>query len=278
MVGSGKYYMLSVVKFVDFGAYLDGGESGEILLPKRYVPQGLKVGDELEVFIYHDSEHRLIATTDQPYGVLGDIVTLEVKDLMQHGAFLDWGLIKDLFLPLSQQTTMLYKGMKIPVLIYIDEMTGRVTATQKFQHELNKTALTLKENDAVDLLVTRKTELGYEVIINNQHIGLIHFSDVFSDIKIGDKLKGFIKRIHDTDKIDVMPGERGYKRVETETDKILRLLQENDGYLPYNDKSDPEEIRIFFGMSKKTFKMSTGALYKQHKLEFTQTGIRLIAE
>jgi predicted RNA-binding protein (virulence factor B family) len=278
MIQAGNFYTLPVVKMVDFGAYLDGEEAGEILLPKRYVPQGLCAGDELEVFLYHDGESRLIATTDKPKGIVGDIVVLEVKDIMHQGAFLDWGLIKDLFLPLSQQASVLYKGMKVPVLIYLDEMTGRVAATEKFQHHLKGNAISLAENDSVNLLVTRKTDLGFEVIINSMHVGLIHFSDIFHEMKIGDRLKGFIKKLLPDDKIDVMPGERGYKRIESEADKIMRLLQENNGYLPYHDKSSPEEIYTFFGMSKKSFKMAIGGLYKEKKITFTQAGIQQMIE
>ncbi|HTN17076.1 MAG TPA: S1-like domain-containing RNA-binding protein [Chitinophagaceae bacterium] len=276
MIQSGSYYTLPVVKMVDFGAYLDGGTEGEILLPKRYVPKGLQAGDTLEVFIYHDGEGRLIATTERPKGTVGDIVVLEVKDTMHQGAFLEWGLIKDLFLPLSQQTNVLYKGMHIPVLIYRDEQTGRVAATQKFQHQLKGNEVSLKENDAVNLLVTRETELGFEVIVNAVHVGLIHFSDIFYEMKVGERLKGFVKRVLPEGKLDIMPGERGYKRIENETEKILRLLSENSGYLPFYDKSSPEEIYDFFGMSKKTFKMAVGNLYKAGKISLAQAGIQLI--
>ncbi|MES2477608.1 MAG: S1-like domain-containing RNA-binding protein [Bacteroidota bacterium] len=278
MIQAGKFFTLPVVKMVDFGAYLDGEEAGEILLPKRYVPQGLRAGDELEVFLYHDGESRLIATTDKPKGIVGDIVVLEVKDVMHQGAFLEWGIMKDLFLPLSQQASVLYKGMKVPVLVYLDEMTGRVAATEKFQHHLKGNPITLVENDPVNLLVTRKTDLGFEVIINSMHVGLIHFSDIFHEMKIGDRLKGFIKKLLPDDKIDVMPGERGYKRIESETEKIMRLLKENNGYLPYHDKSSPEEIYTFFGMSKKSFKMAIGGLYKDKKISFAQAGIQQIGE
>lgn len=278
MIQAGNFYTLTVVKLVDFGAYLDGEEAGEILLPKRYVPQGLRAGDELEVFLYHDGESRLIATTEKPKGIVGDIVVLEVKDVMHQGAFLEWGIMKDLFLPLSQQASVLYKGMKVPVLVYLDEMTGRVAATEKFQHHLKGNPITLVENDPVNLLVTRKTDLGFEVIINSMHVGLIHFSDIFHEMKIGDRLKGFIKKLLPDDKIDVMPGERGYKRIETEADKIMRLLHENNGYLPYHDKSSPDEIYSFFGMSKKSFKMAIGGLYKEKKISFAQAGIQQIAE
>jgi len=272
---AGSYHTLRVVKLVDFGAYLDGGEHGEILLPKRFVPKGLAADDELEVFIYHDSDNKLIATTQRPYGQVGDIVIMEVVDTNRQGAFLDWGLMKDLFLPLSQQRSVLYKGMRIPVYIYSDKQTGRVAATEKFSQYLHNDPLTVAENEEVDLLVSRETELGFEVFVNNKHIGLVHFSDIFGDMAPGDRLKGFVKRILPENKLDIMPGERGYKRIENESEKILRMLQEHDGYLPYNDKSAPEEIYTYFGMSKKAFKMATGALYKQKKISFTQTGIKL---
>ena len=166
-------------------------------------------------------------------------------------------------------------GHSYLVMIYLDEQTGRVAATEKISKFLSNYNLTVKEMDAVDLVVYQTTDIGYKVIINNKHLGVLHYSDVFKELEIGDKEKGFIKKILPENKIDVMLGERGYKRVETETEKILRLLEENNGYLPYHDKSNPEEIYEFFGMSKKTFKMVVGALYKQKKITLEQTGIKL---
>lgn len=278
MIQVGSYHRLRVCKILQFGAYLDGQELGEILLPKRYVPQELETDGEIEVFLYHDNEGRIIATTDKAKGCVGEVVVMRVKDIMHQGAFLDWGLMKDLFLPLSQQSSVLYKDMMVPVLIYIDEMTGRVAATEKYQHILRQNELSVAENDPVNLMISRKTDLGYEVVINNLHIGLIHFSDIFYEVKAGDRLKGYIKKILPENKIDVMPGERGYKRVESERDKILRLLAENNGYLPFHDKSDPVSVYDFFGMSKKVFKMTIGGLYKDQKIRFTQSGIQLIAD
>lgn len=275
MIQAGLYYKLRVVKLVEFGAYLDGNGE-EILLPKRFMPPGLKDNDEVEVFIYHDSENRLIATTQEPKGVVGDIVPLKVVSKTNQGAFLDWGLMKDLFLPLSQQRSVIYPGQYVMVRIYLDKQTGRVAATEKWEQGMDNTQLTVKENDEVEILVYRETELGYEVIVNGLHKGLMHFSDVFSKVKPGDQMKGFVKRILEGNKLDIMPGERGYKRIENETEKIIRLLKENDGYLPYHDKSAPDEIYEFFDMSKKAFKMAVGNLYKQKKVELTQTGIRLI--
>jgi len=274
MVQVGNYNTLKVVKEVDFGLYLDG-DGEEILLPKRFVPKDLKEGDDVTVFIYHDSENRLIATTQKPLGIVGDIVMLNAVSVTNQGAFLDWGLMKDLFVPLSQQESRMQVGRPYLVKIYLDEQTGRVAATEKISKFISNYNLTVKEMDAVDLVVYQTTDIGYKVIINNRHLGVLHYSDVFKELGIGDKEKGFIKKILPENKIDVMLGERGYKRVETETEKVLRLLEENDGYLPYHDKSDPEEIYEFFGMSKKTFKMAVGALYKQKKITLEQTGIKL---
>ncbi len=278
MINIGVYNILKVKKAADFGIFLDGGEGLEILLPKRYVPAGTEPGDELEVFLYHDSENRLIATTERPKGIVGDIVSLKAVDDTEQGAFLDWGLMKDLFVPKSQQLMRMRKGQEYLVMIYKDNLTGRVAATEKIDPYLSNDTLTVKELDPVELIIYRRTQIGFVVIINQQHTGLLHFNEVFRPVDIGDRLQGFIKAIKTDNKIDVVLGQAGYKRVEDEGSKILRLLQENNGYLPYHDKSDPEEIYAFFGMSKKTFKMTTGALYKQKKIEFTQTGIKLLEE
>lgn len=278
MIQVGKFNRLSVKKTADFGLYLDGFGEAEILLPKRFVPDGLKVGDPVDVFIYHDSENRIIATTQKPYGVVGDIVRLKAVTVTKQGAFLDWGLMKDIFVPLSQQVSKMVTGGEYLVKIYVDEQTGRVAATEKLFPALSNDNLTVQEKDEVDLQVYRRSELGYVVIINNLHSGLLHYSDVFRELQPGDKLKGFIKAIKEADKIDVGVGKAGYAKVEDEGSHIMNLLHEHDGYLPYNDKSDPEAIRDFFGMSKKTFKMTTGTLYKERKIEFTQTGIKKIEE
>jgi predicted RNA-binding protein (virulence factor B family) len=278
MAQIGKFNTLRVVKHVDFGLYLDDGEGNEILLPKRFVPRGVSEGDELEVFLYHDSENRVIATTQKPLGVVGDIVMLEAVSVTKQGAFLDWGLMKDIFVPLSQQEHKMQVGQRYLVKIYIDEQTGRVAATERIARFLGNDDLTVEEHEEVDLIVYQETDIGYKIIINNLHLGVLHYNEVFKDLQIGDKEKGFIKTIREDNKIDVSLGERGYKKVEGESEKIIRLLQENDGYLPYHDKSDPEEIYSFFGMSKKVFKMTVGALYKQKKIELAQTGIKLIEE
>lgn len=277
MIQIGQYNTLTVSRKVDFGFYLDNGEDG-ILLPKRFVPRGTKVGDQLEVFLYHDGENRIIATTEKPKGIVGDIVLLKCVGLMGAGAFLDMGLMKDLFVAKSQQIMGMHAGGWYLIKIYIDEQTGRIAGTEKIERHLSNEELTVKEMEEVDLVVYRKSDIGYVCIINNLHTGVVHDNQVFQDLKIGDRLRGFIKTIREDNKIDLVVGKMGYKKVEDETDKILRLLRENNNYLPYHDKSEPEAIYAFFGMSKKTFKMTTGALYKQHKIAFTQTGIQLVEE
>lgn len=277
MIQVGMYNTLKVSRKVDFGFYLDDGSDG-ILLPKRFAPKRLRIGDEIKVFLYHDSDNRLIATTQEPKGVVGDIVQLKCVSTTEHGAFLDWGLMKDIFVAKSQQLTRMHKGGEYLVKIYIDEQTGRVAATEKVEKQLSNNVLTVKEMDEVDLFVQRETELGYVMIINGKHTGLLHANEVYRNIKVGDKLKGFIKAIRPDNKIDIVIDKPGYARIENEAEKIMRLLQENNGCLPYSDKSEPAAIYDFFGMSKKTFKMTLGALYKQRKIDFAKNGIVAIKE
>ena len=273
MISVGEYNLMKVIRKVDFGVYLDDGKEG-ILLPKRFVPAGTEIGSALNVFLYHDSDNRLIATTQRPKVTVGEIAKLRAVSVTNEGAFLDWGLMKDLFVPRSKQLVGMRPGGDYIVKAYIDQQTGRVAATEKFESELSNDMLTVKENEQVEVLIFRRTDIGYLVIINNKHTGVLHFNEIYREIQTGDKLEAFIKKITSDKKIDVVLGKQGYARVEDETQKILRLLEEHDDYLPYNDKSDPEEIYSFFGMSKKTFKMTTGNLYKQRKIEFTKTGIK----
>lgn len=274
MIEVGKFNKLKVIRQSEIGVFLDDGDKG-ILLPRRFVPRNTQIDDELEVFLYHDSDNRLIATTQKPHAVVGDIAMMKAVAVTPQGAFLDWGLMKDLFVAKSQQLNFMRVGGEYLVSLYIDEQTGRVAATEKIDRLLSNDHLTVKEKDPVNLVVYRRSDLGYVVIINNVHTGVLYYDEVFGDLKPGDKLTGFIKKIRPENKIDVGAGVRGYARVENETDKILRMLQENNGYLPYHDKSDADEIYRVFSMSKKAFKMATGALYKQRKISFTQTGIKL---
>ena len=283
MIKVGEYNNLKVIREVDFGLYLDDGAEG-ILLPKRFVPKGAAIGDELNVFLYHDGEDRLIATTQKPKGILGDILKPRTISVTEHGAFLDNGLMKDLFVPKSKQQQVMIPNGEYLVKIYLDEQTGRLAATEKIEPFLSNEELTIKELEVVDLVVYRRTDIGYVCIINNIHTGVLHHNEIYRNITAGDRFTGFIKKIYPEDKtsdlryrIDVSAGKPGYNRVEDETEKIMRLLKENEGFLPYHDKSDPEDIYSFFGMSKKTFKMTTGNLYKQRKISFEKGGIKLIS-
>ncbi|HTL07300.1 MAG TPA: S1-like domain-containing RNA-binding protein [Chitinophagaceae bacterium] len=275
MIQVGAYNILPVQRSTQVGVFLEDGKDG-LLLPKRFVPAGTRVGDKLEVFVYHDSEDRLIATTQRPYAVVGEIAYLKAVTVTRQGAFLDWGLMKDLFVPNSKQLSGMRVGAYYLVKLYIDAQTGRVAATEKLEFELSNEPLTVKEKETVKLVVYRKSDIGYVVIINNLHTGVLHNNEIYRNIQVGDQFEGFIKHIRPDNKIDVAAGKPGYERVEDEAGKILRLLQENNGYLPYHDKSSPEEIYDVFGMSKKTFKMVTGSLYKNRKIVFTEAGIKLI--
>ena len=275
MVKTGEYNLMKVLRAVEFGMYLDDGNEG-ILLPKRFVPTDLKIGDEINVFVYHDSDDRLIATTQKPLGIMDDIVKLRTVSVTPQGAFLDFGLMKDLFVPKSQQLTGMIPNGEYLVKIYRDEQTNRIAATERIEQTLSNDLLTVKELEVVDLIVFRRTDIGYVMIINNRHTGVLHFNEIYRQIGVGNKFQGFVKKIYPDNKIDVAAGKPGYNRVEDETQKILRLLKENNGYLPYFDKSDPEEIYSFFGMSKKTFKMTVGNLYKQKKISLEKTGIKII--
>lgn len=275
----GEYNTLKVLRKVDFGIYLDDGAEG-ILLPKRFVPAGVQEGQDLKVFVYHDGEERLIATTQKPFGTVGDIVKLKTVSITPQGAFMDWGLMKDIFVPRSHQINTMRPMGEYLVKIFIDEQTGRVAATEKVEQTLQNDELHVKELEEVDLIVLRRTDLGYVVIINNEHTGLLHHNEIYRNITEGDKFPGFVKKIYEPDathpeyRIDVAAGKPGYQRVEGESEKILRLLKEANGFLPYHDKSDPEEIYDVFGMSKKTFKMTLGKLYREKKISLEKEGVR----
>ena len=275
MIKTGDYNTLKVIRLAEFGVYLDDGKEG-ILLPKRFVPAGVTIGDELNVFVYHDSEDRIIATTQRPKAVVGDIARLRAVSVTPMGAFLDNGLMKDLFVPKSKQLTGMRVGGEYIVKLYLDEQTGRIAATEKIEPFLSNEQLTVKEMDLVDIIIYRRTDIGYVVIINKLHTGVLHFNEIYRTIREGDQMKGYVKNILPENKINIVLGKPGYDRVQDEAEKILQLLRENNGYLPYNDKSDAEEIYAFFGMSKKTFKMSVGNLYKKQQVLLTQTGIKLL--
>lgn len=263
----GKTNHLRVVKHVDFGVYLDGGEeAGEILLPSRYVPENCQPDDELDVFLYLDQEERLIATTLTPKAQVGDFAYLKVAWVNQFGAFLDWGLMKDLFVPFREQKMRMQQDKSYIVYVHIDEDSYRIVASAKIDRYLQTPAPdTYQNNDEVDLLIVQKTDLGFKAIVDNQYMGLIYDSEVFRPLHTGDKVKGYIKQVREDGKIDlVLQTGKSAEQVADFSEQLLNYLKENNGHSDLNDKSDAQLIYQTFGVSKKIFKKGVGDLYKRH--------------
>lgn len=278
MVEIGKYNTLKIVKDLDFGVYLDGGNGQEILLPARYVPKNVKPGDEVEVFIYHDNEGRIIATTARPKATVGEFAFMEVKSLSNAGAFLEWGLMKDLLVPFREQKMPMREGKWYLVYIRVDHVTGRIMASARIEKFLNNTPAEYEHNQEVDLLVADETDLGYKVIVNNLHWGMLYHNEVFRRLEKGERLKGYVKEVREDEKIDVSITPLGYGKVEGIAGVILESLKAQGGYLEVHDKSEPELIYSLFRCSKKAFKQAIGTLYKQHRIQLEDNGIRLIEE
>ncbi|RPH32571.1 MAG: GntR family transcriptional regulator [Bacteroidales bacterium] len=275
MAEIGKLNTLRVVKEVDFGLYLDGGEHGEILLPKRYVPENAKPEDILEVFIYLDSEDRIIATTETPHIMLGEFACLKAVAVSSMGAFLDWGLMKDLFVPFREQKLKMEEGRWYIVTVYLDSETKRLVASAKIEKFLDNIPPDYEAGQEVDLLIVGETDLGFNAIINNQHLGVIYKNEIFQPLRKGERIKGYIKKIREDEKIDLLLQKPGYAKVDDISMKIVNVLKSHDGYLPVTDKSDPDTIYELFGVSKKTYKKAIGALFKFRLIDIEDKGIRL---
>ena len=277
MVNIGKINHLTIVKEVDFGMYLDGGENfGEILLPLRYITPACIVGEAVDVFIYLDSEDRIIATTDFPLAMVDDIALLEVVDTAPMGAFVDWGLAKDLLVPFAEQKADLRKGDKVIVKVLMDEMTERIIGSSKLDKYLDQVPPTFETDQEVGLMVYSKTDLGYKVIINNEFWGLLYENEVFKPIQRGDFIKGYIKQVREDDKIDVYLQKAGYWNIDSVTKSVLDKLKSQAGYMEVTDKSSPDTIKHIFGISKKSFKKAIGSLYKEKIIAIEDKGIRLL--
>lgn len=278
MVEIGKYNTLKIVKDLDFGVYLDGGDELEILLPARYVPKNVKPGDEVDVFIYHDNEGRIIATTAKPLAVVGEFQFMEVKSVNNTGAFLEWGLMKDLLVPFKEQKMPMREGKWYLVYIHLDHVTGRIVASARIDKYLDNVIPDYTLNQEVNLLVADETEIGYKVIINNLHWGLLYHNEVFRRLEKGEELKGYIKEVREDEKIDVSLTPLGYQKVEGIAGTILESLKMQGGFIAVHDKSEPDIIYSLFRCSKKAFKQAIGALYKQKMISLEGEGIRLIKE
>lgn len=275
MIKLGDYNTLEVVKSVDFGLYLDGGEEGEILLPTRYVPKGTRIGDELTVFIYLDQDERPVATTVTPLAKVGDFAYLEVAWVNEYGAFLNMGLMKDLFCPFREQKMRMKQGEKYIVYVKIDEDSYRMMATAKVDRYLSDERPPYKHGDEVDILVWQKTNLGFKVIVDNQYQGLLYENQVFRYLHTGDRTKAYIDHIRQDNKIDLTLQPTGRKHTEEFSEILLQYLKDNNGHCDLGDKSPSELIQDRFKVSKKTFKKAIGDLYKQRLITIGEDGIDL---
>lgn len=271
----GKYNQLEVVKEVDFGMYLNGGDDGEILLPKRYVPEGCKPGDVLNVFIYLDMDERLVATTLEPYVQVGEFACLEVAWVNQYGAFLDWGLMKDLFVPFREQKMKMQKGRKYLVHVHLDDESYRIVASAKVERYLSKEKAAYRPGDTVEVLVWQQTDLGFKVIVENRYSGMLFRNEVFRTLEPGMRLQAYVKQVREDGKIDLELQQGGGRKVDDFSEILLQHIKENGGYTAMNDKTDAETIYATFGVSKKTFKKAVGDLYKKRLVVLEEGGIRL---
>jgi Uncharacterized protein conserved in bacteria len=268
----GQYNELRINRMVDFGAYLIDDDTHEVLLPKRYLTSEMKVGDTIRVFVYNDSENRPVATTEQPHAVVGDFALMRVKAVNQVGAFLDWGLVaKDLLVPFREQRVDMKVGRSYIVRVYLDETSGRIVASAKLAKFLNKTEPDYYHREKVEVLVVQRSDLGYRVIINNEHWGQIYQNEIYQNVNIGDRLTAFVKQVRPDGKVDVTLAKIEKMRVDDLADRILEYLNDHGGEMALTDKSDPDDINKAFNCSKKDFKKALGLLYKQQKVTLSPT-------
>ena len=272
----GKYNQLEVVKTVDFGVYLNGGDDGEILLPSRYVPEGCKPGDVLNVFIYLDNEERLVATTLEPYVQVGEFACLEVAWVNEYGAFLDWGLMKDLFVPFREQKMKMQKGHRYVVHAHVDEDSYRIMASAKVERYLSKEFPEYQPGEEVEVMVWQRTDLGYKVIVDNKFGGLVYQKEIFKSLEPGMRLQAFVRQVREDGKIDLTLQKDGLQKVGDFAEVLLQYIKEQGGHTSLNDKSAAEDIYEAFGVSKKTFKKAVGDLYKKRQILLVEDGIRLV--
>ncbi|WP_224482997.1 CvfB family protein [Robertkochia aurantiaca] len=276
MIKTGSYNTLTIDRHTSVGLFLTDEEGNDILLPNKYVPEDYELGDKMTVFCYLDHDERPVATTLKPAITLGEFGLLKVADVSQIGAFMNWGLEKHLFVPFREQARKMEEGKHYLVYLYEDEKTGRLVGSSKTDRFLSNDEVTVDENQEVDLIVKRFTDLGVEVIINNRHKGLVYQDEIFRKLHLGEHLKGYIKKIREDNKIDVALQVQGVRNLEPSAEKVLKTLKDNGGYLPLHDKSDPETISRELQMSKKSFKKAVGILYKKRRITIEEGGIRLI--
>ena len=272
MIVAGEYQTLRIGRIAEPGIYLTDEQEQEVLLPNRYVHIEDKVGNLVEVFVYHDSENRLIATRERPLATVGEAAVLKAVDRNAHGVFLDWGITaKDLFLPNRNVPFEVEIGRKYLVWLYRDNLTGRVVATTKLNPYVNNTDICVRPKEQVDILVARRMEAGFRVVVNNRNWGMIYNNQIFTPVAVGDRLTAYVHRISEDGRIDLMLQQEGKDQTDSAATKLLELLRSHKGALPIGDKSSPEEIASLTGLSKKNFKRAAGALYKQHLITIGDT-------
>ena len=276
MITLGRVNSLEILRETNHGIYLIDDDNNEVLLPNRYVPEAFKIWDTLDVFVYLDNEERPVATTDTPYVTRDDFAVLRCNQVTNYGAFLDWGLVKELFCPFKEQAFKMKPGGWYLVYCYLDDKTNRLVASSKTNRFLNNKELTVKPFETVDLIVSHPSDIGMNVIVNKKHLGLIYNDEIFTDLSIGDKLKGIVKKIRPGNKLDISLRQIGYRNIEPNAKRILQELQDNSGFLNLTDKSNPEAIKSTLQMSKKSFKKAIGTLYKQRQIEIKTDGIYLV--
>ncbi|MDC8004633.1 S1-like domain-containing RNA-binding protein [Aureisphaera galaxeae] len=276
MLQLGKFQDLTILRETDPGLFLGDEEGNEVLLPNRYKPDTFEVDDTIEVFVYLDNEERPVATTDKPYVTLNEFGYMECSAVNKFGAFMDWGLVKQLFVPFKEQARPMKQGSWYIVYLYLDEKTQRLVGTSKTNKFLDNSELTVKKFDEVDIMITHITDKGANAIVNGKHKGLIYIDDIFEDIRTGDRLKAFVKKVRDDNKIDLVLHSPGYRSIEPNAQYVLEELAAAGGFLPLHDKSDPESIKNELGLSKKSFKKAIGSLYKDKKIVIKEDGIELI--
>jgi len=278
MLFIGKYNTLTIERVTSVGMFLSDVEGEEVLLPNQYLTDDMHVEDVIKVFVYLDSEDRPVATTETPKIIRNEFAVLQVKDVSEHGAFLDWGLIKDLFVPFREQSVSMEIGDWHVVYLYLDQKSSRLIASTKIDRFLENERLTVKEGDEVDLIIYQKTDLGYNTIVNQYHKGLIYGNEVFKDLKIGDKLKGFVKKIRPENKLDISLNKSTTEQIEPAAQNILDELKNAGGFLNLSDGSSPEEIHKRLEISKKVFKKAIGGLYKNGTIRIAPEGIYLLGK
>lgn len=275
MIQIGEYNTLTILRDTEPGLFLGDNEENEILLPNRYVPETFKIGDQIEVFAYLDNEERPVAITDKPYIKRNDFALLRCNQVTKFGAFLDWGLVKELFCPFKEQAFKMKAGGWYLVHCYLDEESERLVVSSKTNRFLDNKELTVEQYEEVDLIVSHPSDIGMNVIVNNCHLGLVFKDEIYKDISVGDRLKGIVKKIRSGNKLDISLSQIGYRNIEPNAQFVLTELEDNNGFLPLNDKSSPEDIKDAMQMSKKSFKKAIGSLYKERQIEIKEDGIYL---